>query len=425
MKRRIKRKIRYITAVCMAVCMLTCTACSSSASSSHIISQENISQIVCAWWGNDGRHQYTVDAVENFEAENTDINVNCSYSSWNGYDKRMHIYMKSKNTPDVMLVNYAWISEYSSDGNGFYDLYQLSDYIDLSNYTETELTYGEVDGKLNAIPIAFNTQTLYYNKTLFDQYNLELPKTWDDLFECAKVMSKDDIYPVGVSQKSLFMLITAYFTQTTGREIFDENGELDISKDDISYMLEFYKRLIDEKVVMPIDSFDRNAFVSCKVAGTAEWISDAGNYCEPLAENGYDVVVGDYPTEPGAVKMGWYVKPATMYAISSTTDNPEESARLLDYLLNSEDMAMYQGTEKGIPISDSAYATLEKAGMLDGYENQANEKMQAMQDSFDIMNPLLESENIYENFKTEADFYLYDKNTLEEVTENIYKDFYE
>jgi oligogalacturonide transport system substrate-binding protein len=221
------------------------------------------------------------------------------------------------------------------------------------------------------------------------------------------------------------MLITAYFTQTTGREIFDENGELDISKDDISYMLEFYKRLIDEKVVMPIDSFDRNAFVSCKVAGTAEWISDAGNYCEPLAENGYDVVVGDYPTEPGAVKMGWYVKPATMYAISSTTDNPEESARLLDYLLNSEDMAMYQGTEKGIPISDSAYATLEKAGMLDGYENQANEKMQAMQDSFDIMNPLLESENIYENFKTEADFYLYDKNTLEEVTENIYKDFYE
>jgi hypothetical protein len=51
--------------------------------------------------------------------------------------------------------------------------------------------------------------------------------------------------------------------------------------------------------------------------------------------------------------------------------------------------------------------------------------MQEHQDNLEIMNPLLESEDIYDNFKTEADFYLYDKNTLEEVTENIYNDFYE
>lgn len=419
-----KKKIRYITAAVLLLSLIINSGCSSN-NVSNIVAQQDIAQLVYAWWGNDSRHQYTVEAVEEFENMNSDINVDCSYSSWNGYEKRMHIYMKSKNTPDVMLINYAWISEYSSDGNGFYDLYELSDYIDLSNYTDNELAYGEVDGKLNAIPIAFNTQTLYYNKTLFDNYNLELPETWDDLFECAAVMSKDDLYVLGVSQKSLFMLLTAYFTQTTGREIFDSEGNLAISREDISYMLEFYKRLMDEKVIMPTDSFDRNAFVSCKVAGTAEWISDAGNYCEPLAETGAEVVVGEYPVEPGAKLMGWYVKPATMYAISSVTENPEASARLLDYLLNSSEMATLQGTEKGIPISDSAYAAVEKDGQLDGYENLANEKMQEHQDNLEIMNPLLESEDIYDNFKTEADFYLYDKNTLEEVTENIYNDFYE
>lgn len=90
-----------------------------------------------------------------------------------------------------------------------------------------------------------------------------------------------------------------------------------------------------------------------------------------MKENGYDVKVGEYICEPGAKSLGWFVKPATMYAISNNTEHPEEAAKLLNYLLNSEEMTLKQGTEKGVPISSSALAVLDECDMLTGFEVQA------------------------------------------------------
>ena len=49
--------------------------------------------------------------------------------------------------------------------------YELSEYIDFSNFTEDDIKFGERNGKLNAVPIAFNTYTLYYNQSNRPKYN--------------------------------------------------------------------------------------------------------------------------------------------------------------------------------------------------------------------------------------------------------------
>ena len=102
-----------------------------------------------------------------------------------------------------MQINVGWLSQYSADGNGYYDLEKLSGLIDLSNFSEDILKYGRRNGKLNAIPIAMNAETVYINKTLYERCGLGIPKTWDDLFAAAKVMSKDGIYPMSGAAKSL------------------------------------------------------------------------------------------------------------------------------------------------------------------------------------------------------------------------------
>ena len=38
------------------------------------------------------------------------------------------------------------------------------------------------NGKLNALPIAFNSYEFYYNALIWEKYNLEFPESWDDLF---------------------------------------------------------------------------------------------------------------------------------------------------------------------------------------------------------------------------------------------------
>ena len=133
-----------------------------------------------SWWGNDVRHEYTLAAVKEFERQHPEINVVCHYSDWSGYQKRSDALMASNTEADVMLINYAWIQQYSPDGDTYYDINLLTDYIDLSNFSPDELDFGMQEGKLNALPTALNTQTVYINKTIYDQYGLDVPQTWDD-----------------------------------------------------------------------------------------------------------------------------------------------------------------------------------------------------------------------------------------------------
>ncbi len=416
-----KTKIKSFVALLSAAAILTgCTA----GADSEVEYKTNVSDISFSWWGDSNRNTYTMDGVDIFNAQNDDINVKCKYANWNGYSKRQNIYMKSNEKPDVMQINYNWLSDYSSDGKGFYDIYKLTDYVDLSNYTQTELSYGEVDGHLNALPIAFNVETMYYNKDIYDKYNLELPKTFDDLFNAARVMKKDGMYPMFMGEKAAFFFLLSYWEQSTGKSACDENGNLLLTQDDIKFMLDFYKRMIDEGVIPVVGKYNLNYFMTGKTAGIMGWISDSEKYCSALIESGANVVVGEYPKLEGATKLGWYVKPATMYAISDTTEQPEAAAKLLNFLLNSEDMAMLQKTEKGIPISNSAYDVLEKNDMIDGLANSANTMLQNNQKEMSGMKAVLEDENIYLNFEDEAAFYIYGSVTIDKAAEMIYNTFF-
>ena len=416
--RRGKQWKRIIGLVLCGIMVLQ-TGCTTK--ESKVVYDADVS-IKCSWWGNDDRHHYMLEGLDQFmRMTNDHIQVISSYGNWGGYENRMRIYMKSHNTPDVMLINYSWIEQYSPQGDGFYNLYDLSDVIDLDNYTKDELHFGEVNGKLQAIPISFNTPIFYYNKSLYEAYGLEVPKTWDDLFAAAKVMQKDGVYPLGASEKHVFFLLVAYYVQTTGKGVIGEDGTVQLGKEDIGYILDFYKRLVDEKVLIPIDQFTRNTFSNGTVAGTLAWINDAGNYCNPLQEAGNEVVVGEYVCASDAKAFGWYVKPATMYAISAITEHPKEAGKLLNYLLNSEDMTLLQGTEKGIPISNSAREVLSRENMLDGYEKQADDMREQNAKRLEVLSPMLESEDVYDVFKVNADYYLYNKLSREEVVEKIYE----
>ena len=122
-----------------AAALLFTTACSDQ---QVITPHEEQVNITLSWWGNDQRNEYTIAAVKLFEKLHPEIKVKCNYSEWSGYQARSDVQMVSGTEADVMQINYAWIEQYSPDGKGFYDIQLLSDHVDLSNFTEDELSYG-------------------------------------------------------------------------------------------------------------------------------------------------------------------------------------------------------------------------------------------------------------------------------------------
>ena len=79
-------------------------------------SHTDVTRVQMSWWGNDGRHMYTMKGVDLFQEKNPEIAVAYRYGEWNGYEKRNKVWMKSHNAADVMQINYAWLNEYSKDG---------------------------------------------------------------------------------------------------------------------------------------------------------------------------------------------------------------------------------------------------------------------------------------------------------------------
>ena len=191
---------RRTAALMLGAAMVFSTGCSEKTT---MTSQRKQVEIEFSWWGNDARNRYTLKAVELFEELHPEIRVKCSYSEWSGYETRNKIWIASDTEADVMQINYGWLTDYSADGTGYYDLNSLSKYIKLSNFSDEQLSYGTRNGVLNALPIAMNSETVYINKTIYDRYGVDVPKTWDDLFRAADAMRSANIYPLSASSKSI------------------------------------------------------------------------------------------------------------------------------------------------------------------------------------------------------------------------------
>ena len=406
--------------------LLLVTALLFSGCSSQAVLTSNFEQvdISLSWWGNDVRHEYTLAAVKEFEKLHPEINVVCHYSDWSGYQIRSDVQMASETEPDVMQINYAWIQKYSPTGDDYYDINTLSEYIDLSNFSEDELDFGMQNGKLNAMPIALNTQTLYINKTLYESYGLGVPKTFDDFFDAAKVM-KGEVYPLAMVSKALWFFVIAYAEQETGKPFMNLDGSVNFTEDDIKVMIDFYCRLVNEQVIPLPEYYDSLKVASGEYGGILAWISDASSHCGKAIANGYEIIVADYPVN-GTAKVGdgWYAKPATMYAISNKTDHPKESAMLLDFLLNSEEMARLQGVEKGVPVSVSARACLEENEMLTGIQYEAFLKMNEYSEDIAVVSPYLENDTMIDALRNACNAVIYERSTAEEQAEELYRVFH-
>ena len=403
----------------LIVLTLPIASCSDDISDVRINYQEQSTVISMSWWGNDPRHEYTLDGLSLFQSKYPNIRVEHSYGVWNGYEKRYLMQMESHNNCDVMQVNYGWLAQYSPDGTGYYDMNNLSGTIDLSQFKPEDLATGMRGGHLNALPIAYNTVCLFYNKDMLDKYGLEVPKTWDDLFKAAKVVSKDDIYVLGMINKHLFLLLNAWFEQTSGKTLFDDKNHYIGTEDDIRQILTFYKKLTDEKVFQPLYNFKVSNFEDQVILGTACWANDSLRYCQPAIDDGMNVVIGDYLRLHEGDKSNWYVKPATMLAISSDCSDPESCGKLINFLLNDPDYAKLQGTEKGVPVSASARQALVDDGQLGGIEYMAGEFITNNISSMVLINSMLENADFQDIFKSISDKYIYEETTLDEAAKEL------
>lgn len=105
---------------------------------------------------------------------------------------------------------------------------QIADFIE--GYYNEGKQFG--DGLMYTLPMSKSTEVLYYNKTFFEENNLSVPTTWDELEElCEKILKIDpSCWPLGYDSESNWFInmceqLGTDYTSATGENYLFDNAE--------------------------------------------------------------------------------------------------------------------------------------------------------------------------------------------------------
>lgn len=131
--------------------------------------------------------------IENFEAENPDIDVTMTHFPYADYRTRTAVAIPAGEGPDVVQLFYGWLNDYIEA-----DLIQPLP----QDRFSTEVIEAEFfpmvgamarDGEYYALPTAVRSLALFYNERLFEAAGIESPPTTlDELMEVAEALTERD-----------------------------------------------------------------------------------------------------------------------------------------------------------------------------------------------------------------------------------------
>lgn len=201
----------------------------------------------------------------------------------------------------------------------------------------------KVDDKIYGIPCELQSNGIWMNKALFDEYGLEFPETYEDFLNCAEVFNENGIIPMAQGAKDTF---TAWALENMHCRFgfFDHaDGIIDgTDKWNNPDYEKFYEKLADmrEKGVFPENattmSYDQSveAFMGGKAAMLNSGVWDTKKFDQ--SEIADDVYYWWGPTfSDGVGEQEVSMKaPAHPYCVSAKVkeEDPELYAVIIDFL---------------------------------------------------------------------------------------------
>ncbi len=334
-----------------------------------------------SWWGGDTRHEATIKALKAFSAKYPNITVMPEYGAWTGWQENIATQLAGKTEADLLQINWNWISQFSPNGDKFYDINQLSNLISITNYPQDLLDLMTANGSLQGVPLGTTGRVFYWNEATFKKAGISVPASFEEIIaagETFKTVLGEDYYPIALGEYDRIVLLMYYLHQTYGKEwVVDK--KVNYTPEEVKAGLDWINMLEDKHVTPTLatiagdgaDSLDKNPrWMNGYYAGIYEWDSSASKFQSALSE-GQSFIIGEFPADLGPNKSG-FTKISMGFAISANSKHPAEAALLLEYLTSDPEGVTIMGMERGTVSNSAAEEILVEEGLLSGLTYDAN-----------------------------------------------------
>jgi extracellular solute-binding protein family 1 len=297
-----------------------------------------------------GQGEALENLVADFEKEHPNIKVNLQNQG--NYGDLNQILVATMQSPsDLPTITQAypdWMLQFE-DSNLVTDLTDMvkgedgvEDYDDILPGLREEI---ERDGKIMGLPFNKSTEVLWYNKTLFDELDLKVPKNYDELKEVSKKIYEEKNIP-GVGFDSLPNFYATYL-HNKGLEM---DKDLDITSSKSAEAVNYYLDGIKDGYfrIAGTDQYMSGPFANEQVGAYIG--SNAGEvYVKDGVEDKFEYNAAIYPAE-SSVQQG-----TNIYMFDNADDAQKKAAfEFLKYLTSKEAQIKFALDTGYMPIRKSA-----------------------------------------------------------------------
>ncbi|RSK26816.1 ABC transporter substrate-binding protein [Bacillus sp. HMF5848] len=307
--------------------------------------EEPVTVTLAGWGGNESEAKLLKETIAAFEESHPNIKVNYEVIS-DQYMDVIQTRLIGGEAPDVFYLDAFEAPKLIATGV----LEPLDSYVteefDVDDFEKPLLdAFKGEDGNFYGFPKDFSTLALFYNKTMFEEAGVEVPKTWDELREVSKVLTKgEDVFGFGVAPE----LARQYFVgESLGGQIVKDN----MANFADSKVVEALQPIIDQHNIDKTSAqpnevgagWGGEMFGQGKAAMVIE-----GNWAIPYLQDTFpdiDFGTAEVPTINGKEGTMAYT---VAYVMNKASDKKEAAWELLSYLTGKDGMEIW--TSKGFAL---------------------------------------------------------------------------
>ncbi|TMW71022.1 extracellular solute-binding protein [Alteribacter natronophilus] len=165
-------------------------------------------------------HRIVNEIIDDFESENSGINIDLQVLSNEQYKDQMTVLSSSNQLPDVGMTWAAGYLDPFVNGNQFAPLDDMLEDGLRDEFVAGTLEAYEKDGETYGLPLELNTVYVYYNQAIFDEYGLEAPQTYDELEAVIDTLNENNVEPIALGNRDRWTgsMWYMYFADRIGGE---------------------------------------------------------------------------------------------------------------------------------------------------------------------------------------------------------------
>ncbi|AWV32132.1 extracellular solute-binding protein [Paenibacillus odorifer] len=148
-----------------------------------------------------GQNKIVNQIIKEYQTEHPNVVIKQEVLDNEQYKNKLKVLSASNELPDVGVTWAAGFLQPYVEGNLFAPVDDLLNGELKDKFVAGTTEAYAINDKTYALPLEFNIAPIYYNKAIFEKYNLEVPQTYDQFKQVVKTLSEGGIAPIALGNK--------------------------------------------------------------------------------------------------------------------------------------------------------------------------------------------------------------------------------